>query len=176
VGASGAENLIVRLEARGAFGFADPDATDEEDEARDHFDLPPKAPKTSMGALHDIYEHMNVLSRGPGYSSSPYRHITPVIARDRHAIYWEYEEDRMAKSVEGQCRDFRHGLEPIVMPLLVEHDLEGADRGAIEVLVSAGNLAHPQRMTVPVTFEREERSSESRASQLLEAELGVKVD
>lgn len=41
------------------------------------------------------------------------------MARDRHAIYWEFDDDRNARFTEGQCRDFRHGLVPNEVVLLM---------------------------------------------------------
>lgn len=176
-GHAGAENLIVRIEPRGDFHLVDEDALEEEHGPPWYFPPPPSAPRPrdSLGLSGLDYLTRGLHLHPHDYALQNLR--TPVMARDRHAVYWEYEGGRNATYLEGQCVDFRHGLQPDKFVLLLERDAIGNEvvRGAIEVLVSAGNLPEPTRVTYPVMIEAEIHDLEVLIRDLLKRELQIDV-
>ncbi|MFC3550097.1 PIN domain-containing protein [Lysobacter cavernae] len=175
-GSAGAENLIVRIRTLGDFHMVNVDALEHEDDPTRYFPEPPSRPQ---GGIFDTFANLGRVPYAMPLDVS--RHLdltrlsTPPMARDRHTIYWEYDDDRHATSVEGQCRDFRHGLRPDELVLSLERLAIGDEplRGAIEILVSAGNLAEPQQMMYPVHIETELIDTEALIRKLLKRELDV---
>lgn len=177
-GTNGAENLIIRIEALGDFHLIDPDESDGEEERDSYFTEPPRRPQSA------ILEGMMGVGLSP-YGLSPNlaarlsmpRFNTPSIARDRHTIYWEYEDAPRAVYVEGQCRDFRHGLKPYELSLMVKRE-EVDDqpmRGAVKILVSAGNLAEAKISTHPLLIEAMLMNTEDLVGGILKRELSVSI-
>jgi PIN domain len=176
-GHAGAENLIVRIEPRGDFHLVDDDALEEEHSPPWYFPPPPGAPRPRDLLGLSSFDYLT-----RGLPLHPHDYVlqnlrTPVMARDRHAVYWEYEGGRNATHLEGQCVDFRHGLRPDKFELLLERDAIGDEpiRGAIDILVSAGNLPEPMRVTYPVVIETEGRDMEALIRDLLKRELQIDV-
>lgn len=176
-GHAGAENLIVRIEPRGAFHLVDEDALEEEQGRPWYFPQPPDAPRRSdlLGL-----SGMDYLTQGRPFHGNDYalpKLHTPVMSRDRHAVYWEYEGGRNAIHLEGQCGDFRHGLRSDEFELLLERSAVGDEpiSGAIEILVSAGNLPEPTRVTYPVVIEAEIHDLEAMIRDLLKRELQAEI-
>lgn len=174
----GADNLIVRIEACGGFHLVDPDAQDDSDESDEYFPTPPMRPHP--GLMEDFF--------GTGHASYGLRHNlvspfvaprfnTPPMARDRHTIYWDYESDHCAAYTEGQCREFRHGLRPSEIVLLLERGAMGSEtiRGALRILVSAGNLAEAKQITYPVQIEAALMDTEELMRSLLKRELEIEI-
>lgn len=177
-GAAGAENLIVRIEARGKFHLVDADEIEDEDDPEQYFPSPPVRPQSS------VVEAIMGFGKPFDYGRDDARGLltmprlrTPPMARARHEVYWEYDSDGEAKAVEGQCRDFRHGLAGEKLELLIERDTSGDDAltGALHFHVSAGNLAEGIRLTYPIRIEPEVQDTEQLVSKLLREELGVEV-
>jgi hypothetical protein len=177
-GNAGAENLIVRIEALGDFHLVDPDALVGEDEPSKYLPEPPPRPRSAL------VESLTGMGRGSRELPSDFasrlampRFGTAPMARDRHAIYWEYEDDRHAAYAEGQCRDFRHGLRPCELVLSIERNVIGDEpiRGALEILVSAGNLIEAQRVRYPIEIEAELMDTEGWMRTLLKRELRIDV-
>lgn len=175
-GHAGADNLIVRIEPRGSIHFVDDDALDEEQGPPWYFPWPPKTPGprelSGLPSLDYLTQDLSLRSRSylPNIPTS-------AMARDRHAVYWEYEGGRHASRLEGQCADFRHGLQPDVLDLLIERDEFGDEpiRGAIEVLVSAGNLPEPTRNVYPVMIEAVVHDLEALIRDLLKRQFQIDV-
>lgn len=178
VGSAGADNLIVRIEALGDFHLVDPDSLKADEDPELFFPSPPARPRSSViEGLMGLHGNPNFTMRRFDESAlvPSFRFHTPAMARDRHAIYWEYESDRNARYTEGQCRDFRHGLEPEEVVLLIERTAIGEEtiQGALQILVSAGNLVEANRKTYPVRIESELMDTEKLMRNLLARELGV---
>ena len=176
-GYAGAENLIVRIEARGDFYLVDESTLEEGQDPPWFFPPPPDAPRLldALGSSGLDYLPQGLPSHPHDYALQNLR--TPVMARDRHAVYWEYEGGRRATHLEGQCADFRHGLSPDKFGLPLRRDAIGDEpiRGAIDVLVSAGNLPEPTRVTYPVVIEAEVHDMEALIRDLLKRELQIDV-
>jgi hypothetical protein len=176
-GHAAAENLIVRIEAHGDFHLVDVDALEEEDGPPWYFPRPPAPPRQfDSGGLSG----MDYFLRGPSFNPhhyAPLRLPTPAIARDRHVLYWEYDDDRHATRIEGQCADFRHGLRPEEVVLSLERNAIGDEpiRGALSVLVSAGNLAEPTKVTFPILIEPKIEKTEALVRDLLKRELNIEI-
>lgn len=177
VGSAGAENLIIRVEARGAFHLVDPDSIDEDEEAGHFFSGPPARPRSSIIEGIMRFQQTDFGLRRYDENLFKPRFHTPPMARDRHAIYWEFENDRSARYTEGQCRDFRHGLAPDEVILLIERTAPSDEpiQGALEILVSAGNLVEAIRKTYRVRIESQVRDTEQLMRELLVRELSVHV-
>lgn len=175
-GHAAAEHLIVRVEVHGHFHLVDIDALEEPDELPELFPQPPAPPsQRGMGGFGD-------LSFLHGASINPQRYAplhlpTPVLARDRHTLYLDYDGERNATCLEGQCADFRHGLPPEEIMLSLERNTIGGEpiRGALSVLVSAGNLTESKKMTFPVLIEPQIEDTEAAARELLKRELSVEI-
>lgn len=178
VGTAGAANMIVRIEARGDFHLVDHEELEDEVHGEDSgqfFPAPPPLP--SRAAFGDRFGRVpKSIDFGLANLNVPLGHMpTPVLARDRHDIYWEYEDSHSARFTVGQCQDFRHGLDPNEIVLLIERAAIGDEvvQGALQVLVSAGNLVEANRKTYPVRIESELMDTEQLMRNLLERELGV---
>jgi hypothetical protein len=176
-GTVGAENLIVRIDARGDFHLADPDDLDDESERTEYFPKPPVRPRKFFAALQGLARAQTILQRPINPKLFMPRLTTPSISRDRHAIYWEYENGQYSAHIEGQCQDFRHGLRPVELTFFVERTVTDAQpvQGAIEVLVSAGNLVETHRQTYPLSIEPDFQDPEKWVREVLRRELQVKI-
>ena len=176
-GHAGAENLIVRIDPRGDFYLVDDGALEKERDPPWYFPPPPDAPRLRdlLGLSGLDYPTQGLPMHPHDYALQNMR--TPVMARDRHAVYWEYEGGLNATHLEGQCVDFRHGLQPDKFELLLKRVAIGDEpiRGAIDVLVSAGNLPEPTRVTYPVIIEAEVQDMEALIRGILKRELQIDV-
>lgn len=175
IGSAGAENLIIKIEALGDFHLVDPDSLDEDTDQ--FFPEPPARPRSALVEGLMGFQRANYgLPRLDDSVFKPRFH-TPAMARDRHAIYWEFDDDRNARFIEGQCRDFRHGLVPDEVVLLIERTAIGEEtiQGALYILVSAGNLAEASRKTYPVRIESELMDTEQLVRELFARELAIVV-
>ncbi|MBA0444868.1 hypothetical protein D7Y51_17445 [Stenotrophomonas maltophilia] len=175
-GHAAAEHLIVRIEVHGDFHLVDIDALEEPDDLPELFPQPPAPPsQRGMAGFGDLS-----FSHGAAINPQHYAPLhlpTPVLARDRHTLYLEYDNERKATFLEGQCADFRHGLRPEEIMLSLERNTIGneAVRGALSVLVSAGNLIESKKMTFPVLIEPKIEDTEALARELLKHELAVEI-
>lgn len=177
-GSAGAENLIVRIEVLGDFHLVDVDALEEEDEPSQYFPAPPPRPRSRI--LESLTGFRSASYDAP-YNFAPQletmRFVPPHVPKDRHSLYWEYDNDRHATCVEGQCQDFRHGLRHDEIVLSLERNAMGDEpiQGALEVLISAGNLAETKRITFPLHIEAKCADTEALIRDLLKRELDIDV-
>jgi len=173
-GHAGAENLIIRVESHGDFHLVDVDAL-EEDDVPGYFPSSPESPRTSLGGMNP-YGGMGIsgILRAPSITMSLPK---PFIARDRHAVHWEYDDDRRAAQVEGQCMDFRHGLKPYEFELWLERNLidEKPVNGALSILVSAGNLPEPRQTTHKILIKARIEDTEALIREILKQDLDVEI-
>lgn len=174
-GQAAAENLIIRIETHGDYHLVDVDALEDEDGPPWYLPRPPAPPRR---AGNGDFSGLDYMLQGPIFNPHQYTfpHLpTPVMARDRHTLYWEYDDARHATHIEGQCADFRHGLRPEKIVLSLERDAIGDEliRGALSILVSAGNVPEPRKVTFPILIEAQFHDTEALVRDLLKRELDV---
>lgn len=169
-GASGAERVVVDMDALGDFYFENPEA--ERAALVKPFSWPPEPPQSSL-----IEALRNPLAFG---NYSPLKHPafhfpTPVFNRDRHEFYWDYSPKKVPIHCRGQCEDFRHGLqdETIGMVIRMKQPSDRVVEAALRVLVSAGNLPQPMTRHVPVVIRPTIRDTEQAVCERLREDLDV---
>ncbi|UKE47059.1 PIN domain-containing protein [Xanthomonas cerealis] len=179
-GHAAAENLLIRIEAHGDFHLVDFDALEKEDSPHWYFPRPPAPPASTRQLGIDGLSGLDYLLQDRSFNVHDYAPLhlpVPVMAGDRHVLYWEYDDDRHATRMEGQCADFRHGLRPEEVILSLERNAIGDEpiRGALSILISAANLAEPKKVTFPILIEPQIEDTEALVRDLLKRELDVEI-
>lgn len=171
-GASGAERVVVDIDAHGDFYFES--LKTKRAVMVEKFSLPPKPPQSSLMEAF--------VGRTSFDDYSPLRHpafhlSTPVFNRDRHEFYWDYSPEKISTHCRGQCEDFRHGLqdEELGMVIRMKRPSDKSIKGALRVLVSAGNLPQPMTQHAPILIRPAIRDTEQVVRERLREDLDVVV-
>ncbi len=165
-----ADDVLLEIEAAGAFdlsGARGPDKADE-DAAALQLEPPPAVPvprpyapaPSSIFSRH--HDPMHDLSRIGRLSMPPK-------PREDDAFYWRSGRNLPVDRMQLECRTWRHGRGDEHFRFWISAGDEAAVRGLIVAQVSASNLTIPEKARLPLRIEFEDEFPVAMAERLIDA-------
>lgn len=149
-------HLLIEITAHGSIELAPPSQDYAENDVLEA-PTPPDPPRGKWVSTHDwglsrlAFTINQPLGSGHDFGIDFSRIPT---RRDRYSFYWDGEgSTEFSQELTGECEEFRHKLEPIVLCISVRSTIpEMTVRGALSVLVTGENLPEPYKKNIPVTL------------------------